>query len=254
MPPAAEQEPPMFPPAPLRGTPPAMQPTSSTDSSAPRATQGASWRAILLFGLIVLLGLGVDLFTKWLAFDNPSTKLFDEIHRDDTTGRWVLTNSELKNVPVIPRLLEFHATVNEGAVFGLGQGKQMWFVFISVLAIAFLVYLVTRTRSRFEIILLGCLLAGVLGNMYDRVRYTYVRDMILALPGVHWPGTWQIPGVTYPGSGDRLVFPYIFNVADCLLVCGVAVLLIRSFFVTERTVTDDTDGHGLKGEVQTTSV
>ena len=36
-----------------------------------------------------------------------------------------------------------------------------------------------------------------------------------------------------PG-GDRLVFPYIFNIADCLLVCGVAILLVRSFFLPEK--------------------
>ena len=190
--------------------------------------------AIALFALVCGLGLFADLFTKWLTFSNASTMLFEEIHRDATDGRWVVIGAEDRRIVAIPKLLHFHATVNEGAVFGLGQGQQTLFVVVSVAAIAFLVYLVTRTRSRFEIILLGCLLAGVLGNMYDRIRYTYVRDMILALPGVHWPGTWTLPLGGYPGVGERLVFPYIFNVADCLLVCGVAVLLIRSFFATDE--------------------
>ena len=30
---------------------------------------------------------------------------------------------------------------------------------------------------------LGMLLAGVLGNLYDRIAFGYVRDMIHALPG-----------------------------------------------------------------------
>ena len=188
--------------------------------------------AVVLFLAVCGLGLSADLFTKWLTFENPSTKLFTSVQHE--AGRWVVIGAEDRRIVAIPKLLHFHATVNEGAVFGLGQGQQYLFVAVSVAAIAFLVYLASRTRSRFEVILLGCLLAGVLGNMYDRIRYTYVRDMILAFPGVTWPGAWKLPLINYPGSGERLVFPYIFNVADCLLVCGVAVLLIRSFFVTEK--------------------
>lgn len=205
--------------------------------------------AIILFVLSCAIGLSADLFTKWLAFGNESTKLVDTVIRSDFRNRWEVLGSDDRSVTVIPKLLEFHATVNEGAVFGLGQGKQTIFVVVSIAAIGFLLYLVSKTRSRFEAILLGALLAGVLGNMYDRIFFGYVRDMILALPGVHWIGTWTIPGLSYPGS-DRLVFPYIFNVADILLVCGVVVLLVRSFFLAEKvdekkpaeaTTTDPTD-------------
>lgn len=189
--------------------------------------------AIVLFLIACVIGLGIDLVTKWLAFSNDATRLVDSVVRSESRGRWEVIGSEERAVKVIPKLLEFHATVNEGAVFGLGQGKQTMFVVVSVAAIGFLMFLVSKTRSRFEAILLGCLLAGVLGNMYDRIVYSYVRDMILALPGVHWLGTWSIPGLNYPGT-DRLVFPYIFNIADCLLVCGVAILLARSFFLPAK--------------------
>ena len=189
--------------------------------------------AVTLFLIVCALGLAADLFTKWLAFEHPSTKLFSEVVRDTDRDRWETVGSDAMEVRLIPRLLHFHATVNEGAVFGIGQGQRTLFVLVSLGAIAFLIFLVTRTQSRFEVALYGCLLAGVLGNMYDRVRYAYVRDMILALPDVHWPGTWSLPIVHYPAA-DRLMFPYIFNVADCLLVCGVGVLLIRSFLPAKR--------------------
>ena len=202
--------------------------------------------AIVLFLLTCLVGLSVDLCSKWFAFENESTRLLDEVVFDQVRGRWEVNGADQRAVHVLPKLLEFHATVNEGAVFGLGQGKQMSFVVVSIGAIGFLLYLVSKTRSRFEAILLGCLLAGVLGNMYDRIRFGYVRDMILGLPDVHWLGTWTIPGLNYPGP-DRLVFPYIFNIADCLLVCGVAVLLMRSFFLPGKTADEaktasDADG------------
>lgn len=206
-------------------------------SASPRRTSKAG--AIALFAFVCGLGLFADLFTKWITFEHSSTKLFNVVVKRQIGGepdRWAVLGGEEHAIVAIPKLLHFHATVNEGAVFGIGQGQQTLFVIVSVAAIAFLMYLVTRTRSRFEIILLGCLLAGVLGNMYDRIRYQYVRDMILALPDVSWPGTWTLPITHYPGTAERLVFPYIFNVADCLLVCGVAVLLIRSFFVGEKKV------------------
>jgi lipoprotein signal peptidase len=75
------------------------------------------------------------------------------------------------------------------------------------------------------------LLAGVLGNMYDRIVFGYVRDMIHALPGWKWPGTWQVPLIGYPSPG-REVFPYIFNVADILLCVGVGLMIIYSMFTS----------------------
>ena len=185
----------------------------------------------MLFLIVLAMGVFADLFTKWLAFEHPPTKLFTSMVRDNVRGRWDLIGTESREVHVIPRLLHFHATTNEGAVFGLGQGQRVLFVIVSVAAIAFLIALVRRATSRFEVVLYGCLLAGVLGNMYDRVRYAYVRDMILAFPDIRWPGTWTLG--SYPGT-DRLIFPYIFNVADCLLVCGVGILLIRSFWPDKK--------------------
>jgi signal peptidase II len=63
-------------------------------------------------------------------------------------------------------------------------------------------------------ILLGMLLAGVVGNLYDRVMFGYVRDMIHALP------KW------------KNYFPYVFNVADSFLCTGVGLMVIYSL-VTE---------------------
>src|SRR3954463_8598087 len=61
-----------------------------------------------------------------------------------------------KVVRFIPGLLHFEYTRNFGAVFGLGQGQKLLFVAVSVLAIAFLVYLfVTSGRARIYQIILG---------------------------------------------------------------------------------------------------
>ena len=159
--------------------------------------------ALALFFLTMVVGLSLDLWTKRLAFE----RLVNELYLDRDGKTQVVSRIH----PVIPGWLEFRATTNEGAVFGLGEGKRFLFITVSVAAIVFLTYLfATSGRQRFYQFILGMLLAGVLGNMYDRLKYGYVRDMIHALP--QWPN----------------LFPWIFNVADILLCTGVAFMILYS--------------------------
>ena len=170
--------------------------------------------ALARFLLTMIIGLGLDLWTKALAFANLAAGA--PYHGPDQSGRirWLVDSRHEK---LIPGWLHFQVTVNEGAVFGIGQGQRWLFIVISVAAILFLSGLFsTSGRQRFYQFVLGLLLAGVLGNMFDRFRYGYVRDMIYALPGWKWPGT------------TREVFPWIFNVADVLLCVGVSLIFVYS--------------------------
>jgi signal peptidase II len=170
------------------------------------------------FALTCLIGLGLDLFTKSYAF----------IHLAPQTAGY--QDDRPRVVRFIPQWLHFEITTNRGAVFGLGQGQKALFLGVSVLAILALVYLfATSKQQRFYQFILGMLLAGVLGNAYDRIAFGHVRDMIHALPGWTWPGAWQVPLLNYPGKG-REVFPFIFNVADILLCVGVGLMIVYSLF------------------------
>jgi lipoprotein signal peptidase len=71
------------------------------------------------------------------------------------------------------------------------------------------------------------LLAGVLGNMYDRTLLGYVRDMIHALPGIYWPDF--IARYLPTDLATQSVFPWVFNVADSLLCVGVFLMIVYSF-------------------------
>lgn len=169
--------------------------------------------ALCRFFLVCLIGLALDLWSKAYAFSHLALP-------EDPTSTLARTYQ------FIPNWIHFTLTKNHGAVFGLGQGQKPLFLAVSVVAIVFLSYLfATSKRQRFYQFILGMLLAGVLGNMYDRIVFGYVRDMIHALPGWKWPGTWQLGG--YPGPG-REVFPYIFNVADILLCVGVGLMIVYS--------------------------
>jgi len=155
----------------------------------------------------------VDLWTKYLAFQ----KLLVSMQRFPD-GTYAVRESSAYEL--VPGWLRFEVTVNQGAVFGIGQGQRLLFLVVSAAAVAFLVYLFASSKPRqwFYQIVLGMLLAGVLGNVYDRLLFGYVRDMIHALPG------WPNPLVRFFPNW-RYVFPWIFNVADSLLCVGVGLML-----------------------------
>jgi signal peptidase II len=163
--------------------------------------------ALACFLLTAILGFGMDQWSKVAAF----SKLSDG-YVQGPDGQ-LLPNGGDRTQPFIPGVIEFHVTSNPGAVFGMGPGRRTLFIVVSVAAILFIGYLFLGSgRQRIYQIILGMLMAGVLGNLYDRAKYGYVRDMIHALP--NWPHA----------------FPWIFNVADSLLCVGVFLMIVYSLF------------------------
>ncbi|HEY7087522.1 MAG TPA: signal peptidase II [Tepidisphaeraceae bacterium] len=173
------------------------------DQRSQNAVSPLGW--VLFFGTAAI-GVALDLWTKALAVAH--LKLAEPVR-------------------LIPNWLHFTYTENQGAVFGLGQGQRWLFIAVSIGAIAFLIYLLALSGAkRFYQVLLGMLVAGVIGNMYDRVVYGHVRDMIHALPGIYWPD-W-IARMLPANLANASVFPWIFNVADSLLCVGVFLIVVYS--------------------------
>jgi lipoprotein signal peptidase len=113
--------------------------------------------------------------------------------------------------------------VNRGALFGIGNagdGMNNFFAVVSLLAACFILAWVSRpsvAQDRWLCLALGLVLAGTLGNLYDRLVFGGVRDFLHCYYDTHvWPD---------------------FNIADCCLVCGAGVLLAHSFFVAEPGAT-----------------
>jgi lipoprotein signal peptidase len=112
---------------------------------------------------------------------------------------------------------DLHPRVNHGALFGVfgeyvGLANGL-FATISVLAALAIIYWSTLKPTAQDAILcaaLGLILAGTLGNLYDRVIFNGVRDFL------HWHYAFEWP---------------VFNVADCCLVCGAGLLLTQAFWV-----------------------
>ncbi len=111
----------------------------------------------------------------------------------------------------------YEPQVNKGAFLGMGNGAdggQDWNVFfavISVLAAGAIIVWSTRrsiARDRLLCVSLGLILAGTLGNLYDRVVFAGVRDFLY----------WHF-----------IIRTAVFNLADFFLVCGALILLAQVF-------------------------
>ncbi len=178
----------------------------------------SNWTSPATIGRFLAIGVGgaaLDLLVKHWADGRLA-------HPDEFGG--------MPSVMVIPGWLQLEFTGNHGAALGFFQGYRWLFLFVSVGAVIFLGYLFTvsrRSQWAYQIVL-GMLMAGVLGNMYDRVALGYVRDMIHVFPGRRWPegiaahlpAFWTTPEW----------FPWIFNIADSFLCVGVGLMLIHSLF------------------------
>ena len=164
---------------------------------------------IAVFLLIATVGCGVDLRTK----------------------SWNLQKLGMPGGPsieVISNHFTFTTSLNEGALFGLGQGGGWLFAGLSIAAaigILYWLFIVGAARDWLLTVALGCVMAGIFGNLYDR----------LGLPGLTWPVVHLSHRAGDPVYAVRdwlyfrtINFP-IFNIADSLLVCGAGLLLLHAF-------------------------
>ena len=183
--------------------------------------------SLACFLLVAVLGLTADLWLKAHSWDAlvQDVSFYDgvaSLSRRPPAGDPL---SPPGDVVLVPHLLELTAVANQGAAMGLGQGYRTLFLAVSAAAVAVLFYFYAFSgKRRLYQIVLGLLLAGVLGNLYDRVALGYVRDMLHALPGVTWSDLLS-------ALPRREVFPWVFNLADCYLCVGVPAVLLQSLFL-----------------------
>lgn len=172
---------------------------------------------------VLAIGLWIDLESKYWAFRTIASVpvVFTRQEALETRPLSILIPPH-EPVVVVPSLLNFTLVLNPGAVFGIGAGRVGFFIAVTIVAVCFALgvfVFATRARDRAAQVGLGLILAGGLGNLYDRVFYGCVRDFIHPLPRVRFPGT------------TTEVWPYVSNVADLFLLVGIGLLLWHSFRV-----------------------
>ena len=140
---------------------------------------------------------------------------------DQASKAWAVRHLRFRDVTAISGILEFSYAENPGIAFGQLQeggtfGRWFFVVLAGAAAIAVLVYFF-RTERNDDRILGACalLLAGILGNLTDRVRLGFVIDFIHVHAGqYHWP---------------------TFNVADASISFGALLLAYDLIFAHRRS-------------------
>ncbi len=113
---------------------------------------------------------------------------------------------------LIPGVFQLQYLENRGAAFGLLQNARIFFLAVTLIALAAVIYVLVRLPLKRKYIVLRFLMvliaAGAVGNMIDRVFLGYVRDFLYF---------------------SLIDFP-IFNVADIYVTCATILLILLLLF------------------------
>ena len=137
---------------------------------------------------VAVAGFALDLLTKNLA---------------------IATLDPARPVPLLGGLLTLQLIRNPGAAFSMGEDFTVVLTGIAITAlVAVLGWVVPRLRHTGWAVAIGCLLAGITGNLADRL--------------------FREPGPFRGHVVDFLQLPYfaIFNVADICITGGVVALVL----------------------------
>jgi signal peptidase II len=154
---------------------------------------GVPWHRWLLFWSIALGGAAFDLVTKSLVFSRFP------LHSRHT---------------VVADILELQPSHNRGALWGLGSNlphSGLFFAVLSIVAAAAIVYyLFVRGAARDWAVTtaLALIMAGAIGNCFDRLTRGYVRDFVY----------FHVDAINFKCA--------IFNFADNMLVVGAVALML----------------------------
>lgn len=180
------------------------------------------FRRYVLFAALALLGCAADLLSK----------------------AWVFADAELRAGHILwwwKGHVGIQLSRNFGALFGIGQGMSWLFAGLSILAaVGILVWLFVfrAAYDRWITVALGCVMAGVLGNLYDRLGLSgelWVGPGLEQTAAIHAVRDWILWQVN-----DQWRWPN-FNLADSLLVAGAAMLFLRALRPAAPSVGGETD-------------
>jgi signal peptidase II len=176
---------------------------STTDGLTPISVAerrlGAGWAQWLSLGAVAIAALAGDQLTKWIV--TSRLDLFDEVH--------------------VVGPFSIHHVSNSGIAFGLFASATSIVIFLTTVAVVWMLYFFARSGARHPVlpVALGLVIGGSVSNLIDRVRLGHVTDF---LDFKYWPA---------------------FNLADTFIVVGVGALLL-ALVVSDRKWTNTGAGAG----------
>lgn len=129
----------------------------------------------------------------------------------DQTTKAIVSAKAPENVHVVGSLLQLQLVHNAGAAFSTGTHFTVVLTLIAIVAAAVVLWFIGRLGSLVWAIALGLLLAGICGNLSDRL--------------------FREPGVLRGHVVDFLMLPHwpVFNVADMCINVAAALILVQAY-------------------------
>ena len=136
---------------------------------------------------------------------------------DQVTKHLAVTYLAGKSAPVIQNIFHLTYVENTGAAFGMFKNNNSFFIVISSVIIAVILYMIHKTKPMVKsaYISTGLIVGGAVGNIIDRIIRGYVVDF------------FDFRLINYP----------VFNIADCAVVIGAvlfAIGILRSEDVVDK--------------------
>lgn len=152
---------------------------------------------------------------------------------DQTSKAWAIRRLRFgDDVSVIPNFLNFAYAQNTGVAFSFldnqGDAGRWGLSAVAIVAAVLVLYYFWRVPHTHDRLLgaLGLLLAGIVGNVADRLRLGFVIDFIDVQIG-----SWHYP---------------TFNVADMAICIGAGLLILDMFLTRKDDKNEAADGSGSK--------
>lgn len=197
--------------------------TTSSDDSPENQSKDVAVRGnrYVLFFCLVILGAGLDLWTKSYAFNRYYNPELPDIGMPQPAHWWW------------EGVFGIQTSHNPGALFGLGAGYSWVFATISIGALIGIfcwLFIWRAARDRWLTTALGLVTAGIIGNLYDRMGWGYVQGFPAAVrDNVRDWILFRLEGVPFFDPWPN------FNIADSLLVIGAILLFLHAFFAKVPT-------------------
>lgn len=154
-------------------------------------------KKIFFLVLVFIISLFIlDIYTKRLAF----SKVENIIEKTSGMHTHIKINEYFNIVKV----------VNYGVSFGLFNKLEYGQIILSTitfLIILYVVYLICKSKNKYDIFIYSIIVSGGLGNLYDRIIFGGVFDFLdFHIEKYHWPA---------------------FNLADSLICVGVGLIVLK---------------------------
>lgn len=139
---------------------------------------------------------------------------------DQVTKAWALEELSSRIIVVVDGFLRFALVRNPGGAFSSFQNSGTFIAIAAVGVVFVIMYMVGGVPRRTDVVALGLILGGAVGNLIDRVAR---GDGLLDGEVIDWIDWWFIP---------------TFNVADAAITVGVVMLLLGALIGDRKRETE----------------